>query len=76
MKSDEKQIEFMYNKLLDLTEKHQNDISVPNMCRTLAMFLCELTYDCSPTSNHATHLILSAMTNKFENMGIEEYKKK
>ena len=71
MKSDEKQIEFMYKKLLDFTEKHQNDISVPNMCRALAMFLCELTYDCSPTSNHATHLILSAMTNK-----IEEYKKK
>ena len=64
--TDEKQIEFMYNKLLDLSEKHQKDITVPNMCRVLAMFLCELSYDCSPSGDHATHLILSAITNNIE----------
>ena len=66
MQSDEKQIESMYDKLLDFSEKHQHDISVPNMCRVLAMFLCELAYDCSPSSNHASHLILSAMITKME----------
>ena len=64
--TDEKQIEFMYNKLLDLSEKHQKDITVPNMCRVLAMFLCDLTYDCAPSSMHATHLILAAMQTKIE----------
>ena len=64
--TDEKQIEFMYNKLLDLSEKHQKDITVPNMGRVIAMFLCDLTYDCAPSSNHATHLILAAMQTKIE----------
>ena len=64
--TDEKQIEFMYTKLLDLSEKHQKEITVPNMCRVLAMFLCDLTYDCSPSGNHATHLILTYVTDKIE----------
>ena len=64
--TDEKQIEFMYKKLLDLSEKHQKEITVPNMCRVLAMFLCDLTYDCSPSGNHATHLILTCVTDKIE----------
>ena len=75
MKNDQQQIEFMYEKLLDFSEKHKDDIEVPNMCRVLAMFLCELCYDCSPSGNHATHLILSAMTTKMEQQ-IEEQKGK
>ena len=66
MKNDQQQIEFMYEKLLDFAEKHKNDIEVPNMCRVLAMFLCELCYDLSPSGNHASHLILSAMVTKME----------
>tara|TARA_R100001015_G_C4574403_1_gene131902 strand:+ start:25 stop:246 length:222 start_codon:yes stop_codon:yes gene_type:complete len=66
VKNDQQQIEFMYEKLLDFAEKHKDDIEVPNMCRVLAMFLCELCYDLSPSGNHASHLILSAMITKME----------
>ena len=62
MKNDQQQIEFMYEKLLNFSEKHKDDIEVPNMCR----FLCELCYDLSPSGNHASHLILSAMITKME----------
>ena len=67
-KKDKREIDLIYNKLLDFCEENQKNISTQNMCVAMSMFVSNLTYDLAPSSSHATHLLLSFMQNKLETM--------
>ena len=59
--------EKIYNALLNETELLSKEgVSTAEMARVMAMFLVTLTYDCAPSSDHATHLIMSAMMQRME----------
>jgi len=59
--------EQIYGRLLDFTEELADDGATPqDVAQTMATFLCELSYDCAPCPQVATHLILSAITGRIE----------
>ena len=59
--------EQIYGRLLDFTEELADDGATPqDVAQTMATFLCELSYDCAPCPQLATHLILSAITGRIE----------
>jgi len=59
--------EKIYNALLNETELLAKEgVSTVEMARVMATFLVTLTYDCAPSSDHATHLIMSAMMQRLE----------
>ena len=59
--------EDMYNRLLDMTEEFSNQGATPfDVANVMSRFVVELSYDCAPDPQQATHLILNAMTSRIE----------
>tara|TARA_R110002012_G_scaffold173286_3_gene338045 strand:+ start:1591 stop:2118 length:528 start_codon:yes stop_codon:yes gene_type:complete len=53
-----KEINYIYDRLLDFCETHQHDIQVVNMCYVLSKFLNDLAYDTAPDFTEASKVIL------------------
>ena len=51
------QMALVREKLLDLCEDSQEQVSVPNMVKALQHFVCELAFDTAPNELIATHLL-------------------
>ena len=59
--------EDMYDRLLDVTEEFSNQGATPfHVANVMSRFVVELSYDCAPDPQQATHLILDAMTSRIE----------
>lgn len=59
--------EAMYEELLDVTEGFANDgASVFDIANLMSRFVTEMAFDCAPCQNKATHLLLSAITDRIE----------
>lgn len=59
--------EEMYEELLDLTEHFANQgASVFDVANLMSRFVTEMAFDCAPCPNKATHLLLSAITDRIE----------
>tara|TARA_R100001443_G_scaffold116608_1_gene137546 strand:+ start:16317 stop:16601 length:285 start_codon:yes stop_codon:yes gene_type:complete len=54
---DVQQMALVREKLLDLCEDSQEQVSVPNMVKALQHFVCELAFDTAPNELIATHLL-------------------
>ena len=55
--SNVQQMALVREKLLDLCEDRQEQVSVPNMVKALQHFVCELAFDTAPNELIATHLL-------------------
>ena len=55
--SNVQQMALVREKLLDLCEDSQEQVSVPNMVKALQHFVCELAFDTAPNELIATHLL-------------------
>ena len=55
--SNVQQMALVHEKLLDLCEDSQEQVSVPNMVKALQHFVCELAFDTAPNELIATHLL-------------------
>ena len=55
--SNVQQMALVREKLLDLCEDSQEQVSVPNMVKALQHFVCELAFDTAPNELRATHLL-------------------
>ena len=51
------QMALVREKLLDLCEDSQEQVTVPNMVKALQHFVCELAFDTAPNHLIATHLL-------------------
>jgi hypothetical protein len=59
--------EDMYDRLLDVTEEFSNQGATPfHVANVMSRFVVELSYDCAPDPQHATHLLLNAMISRIE----------
>lgn len=59
--------EKMYEELLDVTEGFAKDgASVFEIANLMSRFVTEMAFDCAPCQNKATHLLLSAITDRIE----------
>jgi len=59
--------EEMYEELLDLTEGFAHEgASVFDVANLMSRFVTEMAFDCAPCQNKATHLLLSAITDRIE----------
>ena len=57
----------VFDALLDVTEQlSEQGITPAEVARATAAFLVQLSFDCAPTAEHATHLILSAIAQLLE----------
>ena len=63
----------IFESLLNETELLANaGVSTAEMARVLSVFLVKLTFDCAPSTDHAMHLIMSAVMDRLEeNIGDE-----
>jgi hypothetical protein len=69
--------EKMYDRLLDVTEEFNKQGATPfQVANIMARFLVELSFDCAPDPRHATHLLMTAMTDRIERDLDEEREKK
>ena len=70
--TDEK-FDRIFDSLLNETELLANEgVSTAEMARVLSVFLVKLTFDCAPSTDHAMHLIMSAVMERLEeNIGDE-----
>lgn len=55
--SNAEQMALVREKLLDICEDSQEQVTVPNMVKTLQHFVCELAFDTAPNDLIATHLL-------------------
>lgn len=51
------QMALVREKLLDMCENSQEQVTVPNMVKALQHFVCELAFDTAPNELIATHLL-------------------
>ena len=51
------QMALVREKLLDMCEDSQEQVTVPNMVKSLQHFVCELAFDTAPNELIATHLL-------------------
>ena len=59
--------EDIYERLLDVTEEFSiQGASTVDVANVMARFVVELSYDCAPDPQHATHLLLTAITDRIE----------
>ena len=59
--------EDMYDRLLDVTEEFLNQGATPfHVANVMSRCVVELSYDFAPDPQHATHLLLNAMTSRIE----------
>tara|TARA_R100001015_G_C4533129_1_gene99019 strand:- start:488 stop:706 length:219 start_codon:yes stop_codon:yes gene_type:complete len=57
----------IYERLLDVTEEFSiQGASTFDVANVMARFVVELSYDCAPDPQHATHLLLSSITDRME----------
>ena len=64
---DAKKFDRVYEMLLNETELlAEEGVEPADMARGLAVFLVQLTFDCAPSSDHAMHLIMSAVMRRLE----------
>jgi len=59
-----KEVNYIYDKLLDFCETHQHDIQVVNMCYVLSKFLSDLAYDTAPDFTEASKVVLLGFDDK------------
>tara|TARA_R100001460_G_scaffold31406_1_gene61844 strand:+ start:1171 stop:1392 length:222 start_codon:yes stop_codon:yes gene_type:complete len=68
--------EKMYDRLLDLTEEFNKQGATPfQVANVMSRFVVELSFDCAPDPRQATHLIMTAITDRFDRDFNEEMKK-
>ena len=59
--------EDIYERLLDVTEEFSiQGASSFDVANVMARFVVELSYDCAPDPQHATTLLLTAITDRME----------
>ena len=59
--------EDMYDRLMDVTKEFSNQGATPfHVANVMSRFVVELSYNCAPDPQQATHLILDAMTSRIE----------
>ena len=64
--------EDMYDRLLDVTKEFDDQGATPfHVANVMSRFVVELSYDCAPNPQHATHLLLAAITDRIEREGKE-----
>ena len=57
----------IFESLLNETELLANEgVRTAEMARVLSVFLVKLTFDCAPSTDHAMHLIMSAVMDRLE----------
>ena len=57
----------VFDSLLEATEKlNEQGVETAEIARGTAAFLVQVSFDCVPSSDHAVHLILSAITQRIE----------
>ena len=63
----------IFESLLNEVELLANEgVSTQDMASVLSVFLVKLTFDCAPSTDHAMHLIMSAVMDRLEeNIGDE-----
>ena len=67
--------EKMYDRLLDVTEEFNKQGATPfQVANVMARFVVELSFDCAPDPRQATHLIMTAITDRFDRDFDEEMK--
>ena len=59
--------EDIYDRLLDVTEEFSTQGATPfAVANVMSRFVVELSYDCAPDPQHATTLLLTAITDRME----------
>ena len=59
--------EEIYDQLLDFTEGMANSgVSTFDLANVMSRFVVELSYDTAPNTQHATTLLLTAITDRME----------
>lgn len=73
-KSTEEQIQYARQKLFDVCEDVQNDVTVQNMLFALGTFICDLAFDTAPDPKIATHIILTSISDRLwdQHINIDE----
>ena len=67
MTEDDKNFERIWDALLNETELlAQEGITTFEMARGMAAFVVDLAFDCAPSSEQATHLLLQAIQRRLE----------
>jgi len=68
--------EKIYDRLLDVTEEFDKQGATPfQVANVMSRFVVELSFDCAPDPRYATHLIMTAITDRFDRDFDEEMKK-
>ena len=63
----EERYTFIYERLLDVTQEFSvQGVTSFDVANVMIRFVVELTYDCAPDPQLATHLLLNAVTNRME----------
>ena len=63
----EERYTFIYERLLDVTQEFSVQGATSfDVANVMIRFVVELTYDCAPDPQLATHLLLNAVTNRME----------
>ena len=68
------QMALVREKLLDLCEDSQEQVTVPNMVKALQHFVCELAFDTAPNELIATHLLHQIINYHIEEILDEQEK--
>lgn len=59
--------EEMYDRLLDVTKEFDKQGATPfQVANVMSRFVVELSFDCAPDPRQATHLIMTAITDRFD----------
>ena len=63
-KTNSQQIKYALEKLLNVCDEVQDDVTVQNMLFALGTFICDLAFDTAPDPKIATHIILTSISNR------------